>query len=96
MPVYQSIAARLATFGHLTTAHIDLHVAVAVGGVASGNCTEQQIARYFKGGSARGLEPNHRYVQGPAMKAQMAAAGWIAEESAFCVSNDALTRTYPR
>ncbi|MEO8133243.1 MAG: hypothetical protein ABI831_04620 [Betaproteobacteria bacterium] len=67
-------------------------------GSAGGNCpaTEQMVVRFFNGGSAKGLVPNHRYVQGAGLKAQMNAAGWIAEDSAFCVPNESFTRTFAR
>lgn len=67
-------------------------------GSAGGNCpaTAQMVVRFFNGGSAKSLVPNHRYVQGATLKAQMNAAGWIAEEAAFCVPNEEFTRVYAR
>ena len=70
----------------------------AITGLAGGNCpaTAQMVVRFFNGGNTKGLVPNHRYVQGAALKAQMNAAGWIAEESAFCVPNEEFARVYAR
>lgn len=70
----------------------------SITGLAGGSCpaTAQMVVRFFNGGSAKGLVPNHRYVQGAALKAQMNAAGWIAEESAFCVPNEEFARVYAR
>jgi hypothetical protein len=68
----------------------------AMGGFASGNCraTETMVRRFFNGGASRGLTPNHRYVQGTALPAELVKSGWIAEESAFCVPSEWYTRTF--
>ena len=60
------------------------------------NPSEQAVYRFFNGGSARGLVPNHRYIVTAAQKASMSAAGWILEDSAWCIPNDGLTRIYAR
>ena len=70
----------------------------AVGTSARSFCasTEQIVYRFFNGGSARGIEPNHRFVSGAGQKATMSAAGWTLEDSAWCVPHDGLTRSYVR
>ena len=70
----------------------------AVGTSARSFCapTEQIVYRFFSGGRARAIEPNHRFVSGAGQKAAMSAAGWTLEDSAWCVPRDGLTRTYRR
>jgi hypothetical protein len=57
---------------------------------------QQKVSRLFNGKSGGSGEPNHRYVTNPATTAEMTKRQWILEASAFCVPNDAYTRTFAR
>ncbi len=55
--------------------------AFAVMPTTDGNCTANTVPLYRLYNNGMSGAPNHRYTKSPAIRAQMAAAGWVAEGS---------------